>query len=244
MRKLIISIILAVLIYLTYDMVIGGSGDFNSVNYEKLKQEKSILDLAEKTLAIKNTQEYAEKKNLLSQSVTLYNQKKSEYEDLLSEQQSVAYDSTDLYDIDFLWTQIGNYATNNGIVLKFDVLEADAGITESTDYTVCDLDFSIVGSYISVTEFIYDIEDDDRFEFEICEFAMLRPEKSEITELFPDGTPEEVLDKIVKTTFKIKNIPINASTLSEVASSAVDSATNEIQNAVEGGVTSAVQQQQ
>ena len=100
-----------------------------------------------------------------------------------------------------------------------------------------------IGNYIAVTDFIYDIEDDDRFELEISEFAMKRPdEEDNIRELYPEDTPEEVLDKVVKSTFKIKNLPINASSITSVEEQEINNATSEIEGVVNGGVTSAVPQ--
>ena len=161
MRKLIISIVLVLLIYMCYDAVYVGNSYLGSVGYTTLQSERKSLDLAQQTLDFKNNQEFTAKKMDLNSAVELYNSTKTEYETLAAEQKQQAYNSTDLYDIDFLWTQIGNYATNNGIILKFDVVKSITTATESTEYTVCDLEFMAIGNYIGVTDFIYDIEDDD-----------------------------------------------------------------------------------
>lgn len=243
MRKLIISIVLVLLIYMCYDAVYVGNSYLGSAGYTTLQAEKKSLDLAQQTLDFKNNQEFTAKKIDLNSAVELYNSTKTEYETLAAEQKQQAYNSTDLYDIDFLWTQIGNYATNNGIILKFDVVKSISTATESTEYTVCDLEFMAIGNYIGVTDFIYDIEDDDRFELEISEFTMKRPdEEDDIRDLYPENTPEEVLDKVVKSTFKIKNLPINASSISSVDEQEIDSATSEIEGVVNSGVTSAIPQ--
>lgn len=243
MRKLIISIVLVLLIYMCYDAVYVGNSYLGSAGYTTLQSERKSLDLAQQTLDFKNNQEFTAKKVDLNSAVELYNSTKTAYEKLAEEQKQQAYNSTDLYDIDFLWTQIGNYATNNGIILKFDVVKSISTVTESTEYTVCDLEFMAIGNYIAVTDFIYDIEDDDRFELEISEFAMKRPdEEDDIRELYPEDTPEEVLDKVVKSTFKIKNLPINASSITSVEEQEINNATSEIEGVVNGGVTSAVPQ--
>lgn len=243
MRKLIISIVLVLLIYMCYDAVYVGNSYLGSAGYTTLQSERKSLDLAQQTLDFKNNQEFTAKKMDLNSAVELYNSTKTEYETLAAEQKQQAYNSTDLYDIDFLWTQIGNYATNNGIILKFDVVKSITTVTESTEYTVCDLEFMAIGNYIGVTDFIYDIEDDDRFELEISEFTMKRPdEEDDIRDLYPENTPEEVLDKVVKSTFKIKNLPINASSISSVNEQEVDNATSEIEGVVNSGVTSAIPQ--
>lgn len=232
MRKLIISIVLALLIYLSYDAVANGNGIFAVKSYEELVDANKELNIMINTLNSKNTSEYAAKKAALTSAVQEYESKKEEYETLAAEQKQMAYDSTDLYDIDFLWTKIGNYATNNSVVLQFDVVKSTVATTESNEYTVCDLEFVAIGDYINVTDFIYDIEDDDRFKFEICEFSMVKPEVEKITDLFPEDTPKEILEQKVKATFKVKNLPVNASSISSVNQAEIQEATSEIASTV------------
>ena len=51
----------------------------------------------------------------------------------------------------------------------------------------------------------------------------------------------EILERKVKGTFKVKNLPVNASTISSVGEQAVEDATNEIEETVSGsGITQAV----
>ena len=241
MRRLIIVVVLVLLCYLTYETAWLGEGMLKAPTYQELIKQKGDLDLSINTLDMLNKNMYTQKKKDLSAAVELYEKTKGEYEDLAAEQKQLAYDSTDLYDIEFLWTQIGNYATDHSVVLQFDVLKSIAASTESTEYTICDLEFTAIGEYIGVTDFIYDIEDDDRFKFEITEFTMVRPEVEEIVDLFPEDTPEEILERKVKGTFKVKNLPVNASTISSVGEQAVEDATNEIEETVSGsGITQAV----
>ena len=118
---------------------------------------------------------------------------------------------------------MGNYATEEGVILQFDVTKsASVGSSKSSssqDYIFCDLNFTVTGEYIPVTDFIYDIEDDDRFKFEITSFAMTKPKIEEVVPLYPENTPEDVLKQKVKATFKVKSLPINADTLTTTSSS-------------------------
>ncbi len=134
-------------------------------------------------------------------------------ENLVQMQES---DLKDIYDVDFLWTIVGNYATEEGINLKFDVnrntTSASSLNNVSTNYVVCDLKFVITGNYINLTDFIYDLEDDDRLNFEINDFNMQK------------------LDSDLQVTLTVKEVKINSDNFIQSASNVV------------GGVTDAVTQ--
>lgn len=61
----------------------------------------------------------------------------------------------EVYLLDFLWMRIGKYASDNDVKWKMDY---DGEET---------LSFNITGSYISVINFIYDIENDNELDFGI-----------------------------------------------------------------------------
>ena len=69
------------------------------------------------------------------------------------------------YNIEYLWTIIGNYATKNGVTLTLDVKSTNAD-------DVYNLNFNLEGKYIGITDFIYSLEDDDELKFEIKDFKI------------------------------------------------------------------------
>ena len=69
------------------------------------------------------------------------------------------------YKVEFLWTVIGNYAGKEGVTLTLDIAEAGKAGTYN-------LNFTLVCNYIGITDFIYDIENDEDLKFEIQNFAM------------------------------------------------------------------------
>ena len=243
MRKVGILIIICLLVYLSYDAIYNGNGFLKPVSYTDIQTANKELDMLITTLNQKNTTEYSASKADLESSVQTYESTRTQYESLAETQKQMAYESTDLYDLEFLWTEIGNYSRKNTVAMKMNIAKSTTSYSESEEYIICDLDFDLVGGYINVTDFIYDMEDDDRFELEISEFTMKRPdEEDNIRDLYPEDTPEEVLDKVVKSTFKIKSLPINASSISSVNEQAIDNATSEIEGVVNSGVTSAIPQ--
>lgn len=69
------------------------------------------------------------------------------------------------YQISFLWKTVGQYATNNGLVLQLDIRG-----TTTTD--VYDLEFSVIGNYVGITDFISDVENDSNLKFIIEDFRL------------------------------------------------------------------------
>ena len=123
----------------------------------------------------------------------------------------------DIYDVDFLWTIIGNYATEEGINLKFDVnrnvSSASSLNNTSTNYVICDLQFVITGKYINLADFIRDMEDDDRLNFEINDFDMQK-----------SGSDLQV-------TLTVREIKINSDNLIE--SNALQDITNDVTQTID-----------
>ena len=95
---------------------------------------------------------------------------KSEYESkALLLGNSSYYLQTEEYEIEFLWTRIGNYANDNDVKIKIDV-------TNSSISGRYDLNFTVTGKYPDVTQFIYDIENDSKLGFKIEDFNMVSSE--------------------------------------------------------------------
>ena len=115
----------------------------------------------------------------------------------------------DIYDVDFLWTAIGNYGTEEGISLKFDITRSMSSYLESQNYTMCDLKFTVSGEYIALTDFIYDLEDDNKLGFEISDFSLAKGGDN------------------LQATFTVKNVPINNKNLTEITTSVSSSPEDE-----------------
>jgi hypothetical protein len=70
------------------------------------------------------------------------------------------------YKIEFLWTTLGEYATEENIVLT---LEVKAGTASG----IYDLGFNLSGSYDGIRQFLYSLENDERLNFKIDNFELL-----------------------------------------------------------------------
>ena len=71
------------------------------------------------------------------------------------------------YEVEALWVKLGNHATSEGATMKMDIVKGS-----STSENMYDLNFTVNGSYISIIDFISDIENDSTLGFKIENFHM------------------------------------------------------------------------
>ena len=237
-RKITFCIVLILFLLLDYEFFFG-----NTTFIRQKVASVSELESANKQLKTKATQleklstdDFDSQKEKLQKTIEEYKSKKSEYEEIV-EQYTAQEDAKnaaealikleendikDIYDVDFLWTIVGNYATEEGIGLKFDI-NRNTSLLSSTNnvnnnYVVCDLKFTITGSYINLTDFIYDLEDDDRLTFEINNFDMQK-----------DGEDLRVTLTVKEVKVNSNNL-IGADTVSNTASQATGSTAQSVQS--------------
>lgn len=200
MRKYILAIVLVITGILFFLLMFFGLeiGNFKINSYKEIQvasaERKKILS----DLNYKNFTEFTAKKTALTSAVGAYKTQKTQYDALVEEgqiQDGAVLDSMELYDVDFLWTTIGNYATQKGVTLQFDVVQSSQVASISSEYVICDLQFTITGEYIAITDFIYSLENDDKLNFEISKFLMEKGGEN------------------LQATFVVKEIPVNSKNL-------------------------------
>lgn len=199
MRKIIISVVLVIVLILAYLTCTNGIASFFKVySFKDLsnKKEEVNTQIAELTALQKN--EYKTEYNALEKTVDEYLEIKENYGDSLIV--SSNNHSTDVslgapYQIEYLWTILGNHATEVGVDLSMDPEE---GTEKSVDdsFIYYNLNFKLVGKYVPITDFILKIENDTNLEFKIKQFKM-----------YDD-------DGELKATFVVENVPISTDTLS------------------------------
>ncbi len=171
MKKLLMLILIGLLVALGVFIVINGFevGNVEVLSYSGIQMKNQELDekiqesskLAEKDFkqAVSNVQENSKK----------LEQTKKEYEDMtsfLQEGDTQTSGQIERYEVETLWVKLGKYATSEGAIIKMDIVQ---GMTPET----YNLKFTVNGSYISITDFISDIENDSTLGFKIEEFKML-----------------------------------------------------------------------
>ena len=171
----------------------------------------SISDIIEKNNNVKSkiekvttlaTSTYPATVSKVEDTIDEFNIQKQKYEEMseLNSDDDGVFE-TEKYDIGYLWTTLGKYASKNNVGLALDVKNATV-----TD--LYDLDFTIQGEYVDISTFITKIENDSNLLFRIYNFKLI-PGKSTVD---------------LKATFTVKDVNIDGNTLSN--SSKTNSVTN------------------
>ena len=192
MKKLLILILIALLLALTGIVAINGVtiGNLEILGIKGIQNKSAELDdeIQEASkLAQKDFQQSV--KDVEDNSKKLQ-ETKQEYEEMTAISSASDVESAaqlETYEIETLWVKLGNHATNEGATMKMDVTKGS-----NTTQDTYNLNFTVNGSYISITDFISDIENDETLGFKIEEFKMV-----------PAGS-----DSNLQATFVCKDIPI------------------------------------
>jgi len=118
-------------------------------------------------------QEYPTRREGLETAITTLRRTRERYEErtrFLSESMALGAAQIERYRIDFLWTTLGTYATNQGLILTLDLNETP--MTTIDDVTIYDLYFRVRGDYLAIVNFLYNIEGDERLRFRIENFVI------------------------------------------------------------------------
>lgn len=195
MRKILMIIIILLLLGLGYVTVMNGMqiGNFQVLSVKGLEEESKNLKMKIEELNNLIDIEYPNKRKELDQAGKGLEDAKDEYlqyTNLSTDEEILAAMQQKSYAIEFLWTRIGTHARKEGINLKFEIVSSGTGANNAND-----LKFTVDGSYIAITNFIYAIENDTELNFRIENFKLL-PYQNEI----------------LQGTFTVRNIAIEGNT--------------------------------
>ena len=208
MRKVLLGVIMVLLIVLGINMIAQGVGFFN-FNIQSLGQiedsSKALKTKIEDANRLIDT-DYPNKLNDLTTAENSLQTAKKEYLEYVnksSNEQIIAAKTLKSYAIEFLWTKLGTHAREEGVNLTFEV--GSGGNSGGST-----LNFTVDGSYIAITNFIYSIENDTDLDFRIQNFKLL-PHQGEILE----------------ATFSVSGVTIKGNTSAESSSSTATTTTQD-----------------
>lgn len=191
MKKLLILILIALVLALTIFTIINGLeiGGFHIWGIRTIQDENAKLDKTVTEATRLSSSTFPGKVGEVNASMKELEEQKTAYEDMVAvssagDVQTASQLSN--YTLDFLWTEIGTHATSEGVNIDISLTAGTGG------QSVYDLNFTVVGSYVGICEFIRDIEDDSDLAFKIEQFSMTAGEST----------------SLLKATFVCKNIPI------------------------------------
>lgn len=198
MRKILISILIILLLATIYLMAFKGVDvlGIEILSLSEIKNKSENLEDKLENVSTLTSIEQPKAMSTLNSSVKELIIAKEEYNDkvLYSSSEDIAQAAQTIpYETEYLWTRLGNHAKKNSINLKYELKRTSGSINENQTTKQYDLDFTLTGTYVSISEFIAAIENDSSLNFKIENF-LLNPTK-ESTE-------------ILQATFTVKEISI------------------------------------
>lgn len=201
MRKILIIVLIVLLLVTGYFMIFNG---FNIMGIEVLsvfgiKDRSDALDRDLQKVSTLTSVDRPKAMADLNDSSKQLVIAKEEYNDkiLYSTEEEIEQATHGIqFEMEYLWTKIGNHATKNGIVLKMEVKQSLSGVTNQYD-----LHFSATGSYVSISEFIASLENDSSLNFKI-ENTRVQPFEGNTQNLQAEFDVKEIsirIDKITST---------------------------------------------
>ena len=165
MKKLLISILIILLLVLCGFAVTKGY----NIGGEAIKEKNEQLDESIGQATKLASTDYPKAISDTEADLKKLTQEKKNYEDMVTistgdeVKQATQFQK---YEIESLWVKIGNHAKSEGVVMKMDLLRG----TGDDNYN---LNFTVNGSYIGITNFISNIENDSQLGFKIENFSMV-----------------------------------------------------------------------
>ena len=190
MKNLLMAVFTLLLAVLIVILMVRGIqiGNFEVLSIGQIIEENENLNTKIENLNTLNNVTY--KKNLsdLNEATKKLATSKSAYLDIASvssDEEIKEANQDKSYAKEYLWSQIGNYATTEGVNIKLTV--TSTGVSNKNK-----LNFTVVGSYIGIRNFLYSLENDSDLNFRIENFKI------------STGTSEEKLN----CTFTVNDIGI------------------------------------
>lgn len=165
-KKLSLLFITCIFIFGIYNVYKNGLsiGDFNAISYATIKARNDSLDSKISELDRLNGAEYNSAKRTLESARQQFITAKNTYDSLAASASASEIAEANKKEeilLDYLWIKIGNYANANNVKILMD---------QTTSESV--VDFNVSGPYISVINFIYDLENDSELSFNVDNIIM------------------------------------------------------------------------
>lgn len=171
MKKLLMSILIGLLLILSIYIILNGfgMGNVEVLSYMGLQAKNKELDAKIQESSKLAEKDYKQIVSTVQDSTKKLEQARKDYEDVTtisSEEDVQVASQIERYEVETLWVKLGNYATSEGAIIRMDIVQGNSNETYN-------LKFTVNGSYISITDFISDIENDSTLGFQIEEFKIL-----------------------------------------------------------------------
>lgn len=200
MKNVLLMITTILLAVLTVIIMVKGINIANVelLSINQIKESYSSLNDKSTDASNLNSTQYKVAAQKLSDAQKELESNKKDYLEIASqstEEEIKEASQSQVYTMEYIWSKIGNYATEEGVQLKMDVVE-----TENSDKST--LEFSTIGYYKSISNFVYNIEQDKNFNFRIQNFKIIDFKVDE------KDKDEEYKESLLQASFIIDGVEI------------------------------------
>ncbi len=214
MKKILILILIALLVALAGYIGFKGVsiGNFQILGITGIREKNELLDEKVQEASKLVEKDYKQALSTLNDSSKKLEQEKQEYTDMTtvsSEGDIQAANQIEKYTLETLWVLLGNHADAEGVDVKIDIVKGNTS-------DVYNLNITATGTYVGITEFISDIENDSKLGFKIEAFKMV-PNGSKLQATFTCNSIT-ILD-ISQTTQQTQTKNTNSENTSNTANS-------------------------
>lgn len=212
MKKILLILIMILLIIAVYFALSSGIsiGNIQVLGIRQIAEANENLDKKIQELNQSIDIVFPQKMSDLETASTNFQKAKEEYLNLTnvsSDQEILEAMKQESYTIEYLWARLGNHAKKQGVNIELQIVSNDSGVEG-----MYNLNFTVDGSYIAITNFISAIENDGELNFRIQGFTM---------------NPNQ--GNILRSTFTVRNIAIQGNTSTQTVQS-TQNTTNETGN--------------
>lgn len=224
MKKLLISILILLLIALSIFIGLKGFkiGSLEVLGVKGLQEKNDQLDTKLEQATKLASVDYKKAIGEVQENAKKLTEEKKRYDDIIALNVDTEGEVAQIqkYEIETLWVKLGNHATSEGTTIKIEVTKG----TNTTEDTY-NLNFTATGSYISITDFISDIENDDTLGFKIENFKLI-PSGEEDNSLQATFICKDIAIKEVDTSAIMPQSTINTNTSNTTNTNSTNNTTN------------------
>lgn len=217
MRKLLIALLSLLVLALTVYVIIAGLPFMRIPGYKEIKALSDELDVSIEKINYIKEKEYVEKENSLNQEIKSLKEVREEYLAKIEAARVKGAKGSkvqiEVYELDFIWARVGNYASDLDLEIKLDVFP---GAEEKTlnDFKLYNLKFSVQGGYTDMVRFIYKLEGDSELSAQLSDFSM-RPAEVIVPSTNEEGAESQSTLTMLLSEFTLKNVPLNHKNIME-----------------------------
>lgn len=202
MKKILISIIgILILVLVCVSVAKGISvGKLSIYSIKDIKDQSLNLDKKIEEANIEINQNYAKSLFDVETASDELKTVKEEYESKVGIDGSLGITQIEKYKIEYLWGILGGYAKDRNVKTYLDFKETSIKDTY-------DISFTVYGSYLGITDFLYDIENDDELNYRAKNFK-IEP-TSTISTTTTENEVSNVDTAVLTATFTVENVIVN-----------------------------------